>query len=1300
MSSPSSPPASAAVYCLCTHKLRATSWNSQFARLIQEVNESSLRVSQLRQIDKFMRFDTFICRSKESELNAAQAMLSLWGKLLSFTQRWWAQHISASPSTLPSQNTSPAPAPLHLPSFHPSPAPMSLAAAASSAWPPGSAGSAPRMRELRLVFELIDHLVNRHEFDLIHLLPPSSPPSSLSSLSLRMYRVQSMTVPRGDPRGATEQRGERGSPSERLYGSGGRFSGGGDSNTVPSSPSSFHPRTGGGQPHPTFLSHAEQLHLLQSYRQLLQHTVAIVLRMVRESSEGRCEIALSSHSSTASFFSSTSASASSTASNSGETVGEGWEGGADAIREEDVNELNDAMMVDEHPNHHGHPALHEHISKTPTMDADGVLKGDCAVAALTLEEHHKEAEREAVIEKLKVEQMKPELTVDVHVSGALLSPLLPAQPLSPLSGSSPLSPLSPLASTVPSPTSSAQSFSSTAASSSSSLSNPCPSLLTRPDFVWFTGRLLAIVFFRLPVLSGTIIDSLSSDAIADRRDKADRECKPAMDGAWRETLRAQIDEWSRRQPAAAAVKKTPSISNLHALVSSASSNSLTGADDSSDLGFTRSMTLPASVSQPLTSSASASRAQRSLTSAFLHANPSFFEWTKPELNRDTHTTLRDADREDERDPVSHADDESERGAVDASAGSEPDSGDDDVLSTNNQRCIKLLLSHPAIFFTFASAWMSHVQHTTNPIHPPLPSPLPPFINAHKQELHQSSTSSLYADAHSDGGIMWDLIPGYRLLLHTVLKRLIMQPVQQEEDDDDDAEIDPTEAPALSPLIDADWLRRKEERKDERAIVALRKEASTECQTYILKNSDSRSMCLSWLTEVLLRHTAVTDKRGVEKTLESLDTWYVLFLSPEAAWKKLPISMESSFSAHSLPHSRLAHHLPAVLTPHVTLPWLSSTPATFLAQQRERCVRARLLMRHTVVNPSMSHPFPPSYCSALLLQALTILLHQEHFQVLLKTLTFIYMHTGHFYGEERAQLFTILLSRELFPRLFLHWCTEIRRVFHCILVYRLMRDGRMPSVIPGGMVERVQRTVTMVIEGKEEQIPVVDVMPASPSPLPAGTQSPATHASTSPSPSYLLSPPSHSADGALHPSPPSSPSRPPRKLSNPHSVERAEAVHPLCVDAVGGVVDAAGCVAAVAGGSVVCVRVVHVLPCSPCARVGVGRREGVDGDESIDVGPPDGRRPSHRPLAAQQRRRDGGRPARRRPGAGHLLPRAHPHGPRAAGRRRAHAGRTRQRPGRRTPAVPRAVAGAGRRLCQWLRAGAAVAAVRGCAAAVQ
>ena len=726
-----------------------------------------------------------VCAS-ESELNAAAALLTLWSKLLSFTSRWWQAFTALSWS----------------------PASVSPSAAAASPL---------RMKDLRLVFELMDQLIGRHEFDLVHLASSASAlaasalsaASTFSSSPSRVYRTQSTAAGyRGDARAFPQYRerggGGAGHSADRLHGHRGGGTagseGGSSSSTVPSSSSSFH-HTSRSPLHPSFLSHGEQLHLLQSYRQLLQQTVVLLLRMLRESSEGRSHIAaaqLSSHSSSASLHSAAGASSAASADAAAAAGGAKDDSGLEL--------LNDAMLMDD-----GQQSF--------SLSGSLLQQDDGSASA---------AEKEAELERVKVGQMKPELTVTVPAHSSLVNPLLPPQPLSPLSVTSPFSPLSPGAgSGVPSPSSSARSLSSLAASSSSS----SPSLLSRADYVWFAGRLLAIVFFRLPVLSGALLDSLSSDAAVDggrRRGRGQagggsggssrRQSEEGEDEGgrgrqddWRVALRARVDEWGRQHASAAGVRKSPSVSALAALLSAPSSSSAAAASttvyaDDSELALSRSITLPlssaaaaasasafalsAASSSSSSSSAFSRSASRSLTSAFLHANPSFFEWTKPELNRDTYSDSEERERDREREPPL---------PLSAAASGSDEDESTQLLSAANLSCLRLLLSHDCVFFVFASAWMSHVQHTANPVLPPLPSPLPPFISQHKQELQHSAASSLYAEAAGAGagdGILWDLIPGYRLLLQTVLRRLIAQPVTVDEDEDE-ADIDPADVPAHS-----------------------------------------------------------------------------------------------------------------------------------------------------------------------------------------------------------------------------------------------------------------------------------------------------------------------------------------------------------------------------------------------------------------------------------------------------------------------------------------------------------------------
>jgi len=93
----------------------------------------------------------------------------------------------------------------------------------------------------------------------------------------------------------------------------------------------------------------------------------------------------------------------------------------------------------------------------------------------------------------------------------------------------------------------------------------------------------------------------------------------------------------------------------------------------------------------------------------------------------------------------------------------------------------------------------------------------------------------------------------------------------------------------------------------------------------------------------------------------------------------------------------------------------------------------------IVAPDMADPLPGNMCFDTLFGALDVLLQSNHFQVLLKTLTFIYMHLGRAYGALRTRFCGLLLDKH-FSALFLHWHPEVRLMFHRILIFRLNRLG--------------------------------------------------------------------------------------------------------------------------------------------------------------------------------------------------------------------------------------------------------------------
>ena len=92
--------------------------------------------------------------------------------------------------------------------------------------------------------------------------------------------------------------------------------------------------------------------------------------------------------------------------------------------------------------------------------------------------------------------------------------------------------------------------------------------------------------------------------------------------------------------------------------------------------------------------------------------------------------------------------------------------------------------------------------------------------------------------------------------------------------------------------------------------------------------------------------------------------------------------------------------------------------------------------------SLTFPLPQDprlVCVHALASALRLCVATGHFQSILKALTFLYALLGHLYGPARlVVLDTVVFHAPLFRALFLHWCPEVRKVFHLLLLYRVAR----------------------------------------------------------------------------------------------------------------------------------------------------------------------------------------------------------------------------------------------------------------------
>eukprot|EP00658_Telonema_sp_P-2_P022472 TRINITY_DN18989_c0_g2_i1.p1 TRINITY_DN18989_c0_g2~~TRINITY_DN18989_c0_g2_i1.p1 ORF type:complete len:636 (+),score=126.32 TRINITY_DN18989_c0_g2_i1:164-2071(+) len=93
------------------------------------------------------------------------------------------------------------------------------------------------------------------------------------------------------------------------------------------------------------------------------------------------------------------------------------------------------------------------------------------------------------------------------------------------------------------------------------------------------------------------------------------------------------------------------------------------------------------------------------------------------------------------------------------------------------------------------------------------------------------------------------------------------------------------------------------------------------------------------------------------------------------------------------------------------------------------------------SPAAPPKLPDSVKLDFTIQALEVLLTSQTFQVVLRTLVFLYDHLNLFSFDARAKLVSGLLLEKLFFGLFLHWLSEVRLFFCNLLVYKVFRTSR-------------------------------------------------------------------------------------------------------------------------------------------------------------------------------------------------------------------------------------------------------------------
>jgi hypothetical protein len=265
-------------------------------------------------------------------------------------------------------------------------------------------------------------------------------------------------------------------------------------------------------------------------------------------------------------------------------------------------------------------------------------------------------------------------------------------------------------------------------------------LLLHPEYIWFTSRTLALCFFRLPILTGILLDAictippLNSNQQDHQQNETDEnnsnnstntEIEMDSQNSWKIKMNENIEQFINEITTPPI--STPHISRIHSPISPIDSNASTVhspiSGPSTPISYEH-ISPPSPISD-----------LKNDTNLFIQLNPNLFDWTRPELNHDMLSPVYEQMNSNESDMNTQSNINS----------------NDEHLNTYLW-CIKILLSNNNIYFHFTSSWLHHIHRLIQPIH---------------------------------GYIDFLLIPAYYLMISSILKRFIScTPMLTYEDDED------------------------------------------------------------------------------------------------------------------------------------------------------------------------------------------------------------------------------------------------------------------------------------------------------------------------------------------------------------------------------------------------------------------------------------------------------------------------------------------------------------------------------------
>jgi hypothetical protein len=130
-------------------------------------------------------------------------------------------------------------------------------------------------------------------------------------------------------------------------------------------------------------------------------------------------------------------------------------------------------------------------------------------------------------------------------------------------------------------------------------------------------------------------------------------------------------------------------------------------------------------------------------------------------------------------------------------------------------------------------------------------------------------------------------------------------------------------------------------------------------------------------------------------------------------------------------------------------WFNELRAIRLKSQQRHAVQLVLHHRNRIHESAPLYPIdifmgilPNNFDHVLFESAIERLIDTDHFQIVTRTLIFIYNILDMFTGRERLKFIYELLLKKHFYTLFLHWSDDVRACFYRILTYKIRRISRL------------------------------------------------------------------------------------------------------------------------------------------------------------------------------------------------------------------------------------------------------------------